>query len=502
MAELELETEETEGIVEPAAEAVEEQRPGARVVDARAPKSRARRWLVRLAVPLVLLVALAVYFARGERPREVTLVAPTAATLTETIASSGRVGGAAETLVGAQASGVVERLFVREGDRVSAGQRLALIRNDVATAQVEQARQAVRTAEAQLADVSSGPRRTDVAAGSQRIQQARAQVEQQRAAVRQAQQSVDQARALLRQLEAERSLQAREYERSVQLVEQGVISRSQFDQAQTALRVAEERVAAQRQAVDVATAGLEAARAGVSAAEANVRTQQSELQGIREGATSEEVDVARQRVRDAQEALRVAERQAGNAVVTAPFDGVVTAINAELGQAVGAQGLLALVSNQAEIRLEVDESNLATLAVGQEAVVTSSAFPGGSFRGTVTEIGAAVNEARGTVEVTVTPVDPPEWLRPGQTLNVNVITAQAAERLLVPQEAVVRSGDRNVVFVVEDGYAVEKPVVTRAPTEGGVPVVAGLDADDRVVASAAGLEAGDPVRVGKAGGGD
>ena len=149
---------------------------------------------------------------------------------------------------------------------------------------------------------------------------------------------------------------------------------------------------------------------------------------------------------------------------------------------------------QVEIRVEVDENNLATLAIGQRTVVSSSTFTSESFDATVTEISAAVDEARGTVEVTVTPEDPPEWLRPGQTVNVNIVTAEAIERLLVPASSVATSGDRSVVFVVENGTAVEKPVVTRPPTGIGVPVLAGLSADDRIIADATQIVAGDAVR--------
>jgi len=57
-----------------------------------------------------------------------------------------RLNVGTETFVGAQATGIVDKLFVREGDRVTAGQQLAILKNDVAEAQVAQAQQAVRTA--------------------------------------------------------------------------------------------------------------------------------------------------------------------------------------------------------------------------------------------------------------------------------------------------------------------------------------------------------------------
>jgi hypothetical protein len=52
-----------------------------------------------------------------------------------------------------------------------------------------------------------------------------------------------------------------------------------------------------------------------------------------------------------------------------------------------------------------------------------------------------------------------------------------------------------VVYVVEDDRALEKVVLTRPPTMQGVPVMAGLSAEDRIIADARGLTAGERVRV-------
>jgi RND family efflux transporter MFP subunit len=198
---------------------------------------------------------------------------------------------------------------------------------------------------------------------------------------------------------------------------------------------------------------------------------------------------------EAIQALDVAREQAADSVITAPFSGLVTEINAELGQSIGTEGLLRLVSGDLEIRLDVDESNLADLRLGQAAIISSGTFTGNTFEGSVTELGAAVDVARGTIEVTVVPANPPDWLRPGQTVNVNIITAKSVPRLLVPATSLTRSGDQTVVFVVTDGVALEKPVVTRAPTAEGVPVLAGLTGDERIIVDAGQITAGERVRV-------
>jgi HlyD family secretion protein len=416
-------------------------------------------------------------------------------TITETISSSGRVRGVTETVVGAQAAGIVETLYVDEGDRVIAGQALAVLKRDVAEARLAQAEQALNTTRAQLAEVESRPVRSEVEAAEEQVRQAQAQLAQQRAAVQQAQQSVVQSRAQLHQLQAELNLAATQLERSAALLDRNFISRSEYDQAETQYRVAEERAAAAQQAIEVGQASVRAAQAGVQAAQANVKALEARLRTVRIGATPEEIAVARQRVSEAEQALRVARQQVQEAVVTAPFAGIITAINAELGQPVGAQGVVRLVSSALEIRLDVDESNLADLAVGLEAVISSNVFPGEAFGGKVSEIGAAVDQMRGTVTVRVMPLQPPDWLRPGQTVNVNIITHRAAPRLLIPASAVGRSGDQSVVFVVESGRALEKVVLTRPPTAQGVPVLAGLSAEDWIVADARGLTAGTHVRV-------
>lgn len=462
-------------------------------------KTLIRRWLIRLGVFAVVGVTALIVFWYSQRPPTVTVAHPQKAMITETIASSGIVGGTTETNVGAQSQGVVAELYIEEGSRVDRGQRLALIKNDVAEAQVAQAKVALGVARAQLDLASRGPLDSDIDAAAELVRQATAQVEQQLAAIAQAERSAAQVGSILGQLEAERSLAKKNLDRSSNLVEEGIISRQEHDQALTAYQVADKRVEAQGEAIRLAQSNVRSAQAALKSSEANLKVQEARLRTIRTGARSEDVRVALQRVAESEKALKVAEKLAGNALVTAPFAGVVTKINAEVGQTVGqtvgTQGVLTLVSVEPEIRLDLDESHLSSLRIGQEAVIYSSAFSDSSFEGTVSELGAAVDQTRGTIEVKVVPINPPEWLRPGQTVNVNIVTAQDAPRLLVPQTALTRSGDRTVVFAVVDGRVIEKPVVTRQPTKDGVPVVAGLGPDDRIIVDAAGIKAGQTVTV-------
>jgi HlyD family secretion protein len=230
-------------------------------------------------------------------------------------------------------------------------------------------------------------------------------------------------------------------------------------------------------------------------AKATVRVREAKLETLRKSPLPENVQVARAQLVEAEQALQVAKQQSREAKVKAPFAGVVTALNAEQGQTVGSNGVVNLVSDELEIRVDLDEINLADLELGQTAILSSSAFGEKTFQGKLTDIGAAVDESRGIVTVKITPENPPSWLRPGQTVNVNLVTNEQVERLIVPSTAVVRQGSRTVVMVVEDGHVVEKPVVTRPAMDQGIPIASGVTEADDVVVYPAGVMAGQAVRI-------
>jgi HlyD family secretion protein len=412
-------------------------------------KSRAG-WLVAACL-LAAFIAVASWFLR--RPKLVVVEPPKRVSLTETIASSARVGGVQESAIGSQFSGTVEHLFVKVGDHVNAGQPLATLRNNVTQQQKLQAGTAVATAKARLAQASKAPQRSEVDEAVHQVAEGNAQVAQ---------------------ATTELQLATRQFERSQQMFRQGLIARSEFDTAQSNQASLQSRL---------------------EAAKATVKVREAKLETLKNGPLAEDVQVARAQLAEAQQALQVADEQSKEATVKAPFAGVVTAVNAEQGQTVGANGVVNLVSDSLEIRVDLDESNLADLELGQTAILTSSAFGGKSFQGRLTDIGAAVDQARGIVTVKITPDNPPDWLRPGQTVNINLVTNEKADRLVVPSTAVLRQGSRSVVLIVEGGRVVEKPVLTRPAVQNGIPISSGVAETDQVIVNPAGLTAGQAVRV-------
>ncbi len=508
-------------------------------------------------VPVVLLVLIgggAVGFLRS-RPKEVEVVVPVQKTVVTSIAASGRLRGQLETSVGAQTGGRVAAVLVREGDRVRAGQTIARLDDSVLGAQVSQSQGAISTAEATLAQAeetvatakaslalaSRGPLGSDVARLRADVNQSVAVARAKLAGARQKLQSVsrrlaelkkgprdeeiDSARALQKQAQASEEQAGREQERQKALLLEGAVAQSAVDAATTGYWVARRARESADARLQQLTRGtrpeqIDQARADLRAAESEVQAAQATVQGaaasgaaqlrsllstprqedieVARARLSESLrarDVARSRLSETRQSLSVAQRRVGDSVVAAPFDGTITRVVTEAGGVTGpGTPLVQLVrTTSPEIRIDLDEANLGKVAVGQEATVTCEAFPGQTFAARVREIGAQVDTDRGTVEVRLTPETAPKWLRPGQTLSVNIIVDKGSKRLVVPLLAVNTVGGISSLLVVENGE-IQKRTITVGPAgPDGIPVLDGLKPEAMVVANPAGLAAGTTV---------
>jgi len=134
---------------------------------------------------------------------------------------------------------------------------------------------------------------------------------------------------------------------------------------------------------------------------------------------------------------------------------------------------------------QVYEQDLPYIQLGQEATVSLSYMPDRKFRGRVTYIYPTVDEKTRTVRVRMEFHNPGYLLKPGMFTSVEVTSELAPSALLVPDSAVLRSGEKNTVFVALEGGKFEPRTVTLGTRAEGdrYQVLAGLAAGDRVVTS-------------------
>jgi len=172
--------------------------------------------------------------------------------------------------------------------------------------------------------------------------------------------------------------------------------------------------------------------------------------------------------------------------VYAPISGYVTGRTAYHGMKVmPADSLFDIVDlSQLWVLADVYEYELPRLRLGQKAEMTLSYWPGRSWKGTVTYIFPAVDEKTRTVKVRIEVPNPLGELKPEMFADVT-LQGQAREVLQVPEEAVIDSGTRKVVFVsLGDGKLSPREVSLGDHGDGTLEVLSGLSEGDAVVLGA------------------
>jgi len=230
---------------------------------------------------------------------------------------------------------------------------------------------------------------------------------------------------------------------------------------------------------------LRAAQANVATAAAQRDAAQAQLDLLLAGATEEQIETAQAAVDDARAGLEQAQLRLEKGTLTAPVAGTVTFLGVEPGQIVNANQSVVVLSDLAALEVDVylDETDVARVAVGQEAQVSLDAFPGVEMTGEVTYIASVAQTQSGVVlypvTVRLTPSELPA--RAGMTADVSIITVRQEDTLIVPLRAVHAEGEHAYVDCVA-GDRIEQVVVELGlMTDTEIEITAGLAEGDVVV---------------------
>ena len=154
------------------------------------------------------------------------------------------------------------------------------------------------------------------------------------------------------------------------------------------------------------------------------------------------------------EILELARADLENSVIRAPIDGIVLSRTAEVGQIVAsslnAPVLFTLAGDlsQMQLQVDIDEADIGRIATGNEASFTVDAFPGRSFPARIAQVRYAPETTDNVVtyKAVLTVENPEGLLRPGMFATV-ALGDEGQPGLLVPSEAVIRTGARTLVML-------------------------------------------------------
>ncbi len=301
------------------------------------------------------------------------------ATGSTAVAASGTVE-ATDADLGFQVAGRVLSIAVGEGDAVRTGDELARLDTRELDAMLDGARAQLDAAQARLRELESGARPQEVLTVEASVRASATRAEEARS----------------------------ELERATTLFAGGAISRQTLDRAESARAVA---VAALEQA-------------------------EEQLALVAEGPRDETIEAQRAAVAQARSNVARAEAALGHALVTAPFDGIVTVRHREPGEAVspGAPVLTLLDPSDRWVRIYVREDQMGFVRVGLPARIVADTYPDREYAGEVVFIGSEAEFTPRNVQTTeqrtklVYPVriritgDPGFDLKPGVPADVTLET--------------------------------------------------------------------------------
>ena len=145
-----------------------------------------------------------------------------------------------------------------------------------------------------------------------------------------------------------------------------------------------------------------------------------------------------------------------------------------------------------EMTLDVDELDILDIQGGQKAEITADAISDRTFEGVGTSISSAGTTSGGTTTYPVTiRIDETDGLRPGMNANAEIVVAEAANALTVPNAAIVRGG---YVLVTQDSPSASKADTTMEAPEGFVYVAVKTGvSDDDYTQIVSGIQEGDTI---------
>lgn len=449
-----------------------------------------------------------------------------------TVSATGNLQPVTQVNLNFSAGGIVEEVLVKEGDVVKKGQSLVRLQHEDLKLAVITDEAGLQSAKIKLEQSKQKTKATDLASAQAKLESARASLDglyagPTAAELADAQARVTSARATLQKIkdgptetEIANARQRLESSKnalwSSQSNRDAICGRVKHPDEDPGCSQARASVQQQDASVQIAQNDLDKLLAGpnandVTVAEQSLRQAEAGLAKLRQGPTASQIAQAEASVTQAQASLdalladpdtlavqlaeigvtqaeaklKQSRLRLEQATLTTPMDGMVTTVNAVVGQTVGGgSNPIQLVDlSQLQIVAQVSELDRVKLKEGQPVTITLDAVTGVTLRGQVLRISPTGTSHNGVVNfpvtVQVTASDPK--VAPGMTASLSILVENKQGVLRVPNRAVQTVGGQSIVNVVYEGQTI------------GVPVVVGISDGVMTEISSPQLKEGDQV---------
>lgn len=504
----------------------------------------------RFYIPALLLIITALYFSFSTSSQKEEIVVVNSGTFVQEVAVTGKVTASKDVNLGFNTSGRIASISVRVGDKVKEGTLLASLANGDSFANVKQRQAALDTENANYEQVVRGSRPEDISIAQNDVDGANESLRQSlQALVNQIRDSYaksdDAVRSKIDQLytdprgpspkiiafdsgynsyEMQKALNDRRIvigemltawnktasnltadsfnENAERQAEVNLASMNSYlNDLTTAVSGFQESIALSKSTIDAYKTNISSARSSISSSISSLNSAEEAYQSAKTayikakkqlelkqaGSTREDVAAQAARVKSAEASLQSAWALYGQTVIKAPFDGVVTKVDAKEGEIVSpSNSAISMITDSAyEIESYISESDIAKIKVGQMAKATLDAYGKDiKFEAKVVQIDPAETVVDGvsTYKIKLEFTTQDERIRSGMTANITIQTAEDAGSIVIPQEALFLQAGEKMVTVIVDGKYVNKKVVTGGiDASGDIQVISGVESGDKLV---------------------
>ncbi len=402
------------------------------------------------------------------------------------IKASGRVEPIKSVNVSPKEPARLIKLLVEQGDRVTAGQTLAIMENGELETQVAQAEAELKQTRASF---SEGEAKINA-----EISQAEARLRQVEAKLNQAQgripRDIEQTKAQINAAESKLKLVKERVKRNEYLLKEGGIAQDTFDEVADNYQNAQSSINELRQRLEQQqkTGGSEVEQLQAEIAEARSALEQ------RKQTAQDEVEQLQASTEASGASFRQSEIQYADTIVKAPFDGIVTQRYAVEGSFVApstsgsstasasATSIVALAQGL-EVVAKVTELDIGQLQPGQKVKIVADAYPDEEFLGEVKRIApeAVVEDNVTSFEVRVKLLSGQDKLRSKMNVDATFIGEELRDSLVVPTVAIVtQNGETGVMVLNAEEQPEFKPVKIGLTLGEQTQVLSGIKPEERV----------------------
>jgi len=452
-------------------------------------------WLLGLITTGILVVIATGYFIMAARPSKINLdeltVPVEAQDFTLRITSSGEVKAIKNVNISPTTAGIVEKLYVKQGDRVQQGQELARMKSKQLQEQLLRAQADLKQAQARLAQAQVGSRVEEINQAQARLTQAQARLDE---ALAGNPKEIEQAKAQVEIARSQLDLAQERVKRNLSLFQQGAIAQDQFDQVQTEARNAQASLTEAQQRLEQLQNTKNSNSPAIEQLRASVKEAEFALEQLRNGTRIEDITERQAAVEAAQAQVRTAQVQLEEAVIKAPFSGIVSQKYATEGAFVtpttqasvtqtGNSSAIVEISQGLEVLANVPEVDVGQIKLGQSVEIVADAFPDKVFQGRVKLVAPAGVVENGVTSFRVKVAFSPkaQQLLSGMKVNLTFLGETVSDALLVPIVAIVTQDGQNGVMVAnEDNQPQFKPVTIGSTIQDQTEILEGLEPGERV----------------------